>query len=119
MEGSVAKLDRPKRVAIYVRVSTKGQTVENQRRELEEIAGRSGWQVVEVYRDSGISGAKGRDKRPGFDRLMKDAIRRQFDIVAAWSVDRLGRSLLDLVETLSEMHAVGVDLYLHRQAIDT
>jgi DNA invertase Pin-like site-specific DNA recombinase len=74
---------------------------------------------VEVYKDHGISGAKGRDKRPAFDRLCKDATRRQFDIIAAWSVDRLGRSLQDLLAFLGEAHALGVDLYLHQQAIDT
>ena len=108
-----------KRVALYLRVSTKGQSVENQRRELEAVAAHRGWDVVAVYQDAGISGAKGRDKRPGFDRLLKDATRRQFDLIGAWSVDRLGRSLQDLVASLGELHAVGVDLYLHQQAVDT
>jgi DNA invertase Pin-like site-specific DNA recombinase len=72
-----------------------------------------------VYRDHGVSGAKGRDKRPAFDKLCKDAARCQFDMVMAWSVDRLGRSLQDLVSFLSEVHALGVDLYLHQQGIDT
>ena len=110
---------KAKRVALYLRVSTKGQTVENQRRELEAVAERSGWTVVAVYEDAGISGAKGRDKRPGLDRLLKDATRRQFDLIAAWSVDRLGRSLQDLAGTLNEVHSLGIDLYLHKQAIDT
>jgi DNA invertase Pin-like site-specific DNA recombinase len=108
-----------KRVALYLRVSTKGQSVANQKRELEAVAKRSGWRIVQICQDAGISGAKGRDKRPGFDRLLKDATRRQFDVVAAWSVDRLGRSLQDLVATLTELHALGTDLYLHQQAIDT
>ncbi|WP_119462723.1 recombinase family protein [Rhodospirillaceae bacterium SYSU D60014] len=108
-----------KRVALYLRVSTDGQTTENQRLELAGIAERSGWQVVEVYEDHAVSGAKGRDKRPAFDRLCKDATRRRFDLVAAWSVDRLGRSLQDLLGFLNELHALGVDLYLHQQAIDT
>ena len=108
-----------KRVALYLRVSTKGQTVENQRRELEAVAARRGWDVVATYQDAGISGAKGRDKRPGFDRLFKDATRRQFDLIAAWSVDRLGRSLQDLVATLNEVHSLGIDLYLHQQAVNT
>ena len=108
-----------KRVALYLRVSTDGQTTSNQQRELEAVAERCGWQVVEVYKDDGISGAKGRDKRPAFDRLLKEATRRQFDIIAAWSVDRLGRSLQHLISFLGEVHAVGIDLYLHQQAIDT
>ncbi len=108
-----------KRAALYLRVSTGEQTTENQRRELEETAKRAGWEIVEIYEDTGISGAKGRDKRPSFDRLLKDAARRKFDIIAAWSVDRLGRSLQDLVSFLSDIHGYGIDLYLHQQGIDT
>lgn len=108
-----------KRVAFYLRVSTGEQTTDNQRRELDAVAARSGWQVVEIYEDAGISGAKERDKRPAFDRLLKDATRRKFDMVAAWSVDRLGRSMPDLVGFLGELKALGVDLYLQQQALDT
>ena len=108
-----------RRVALYTRVSTDHQTTENQERELREIATRSDWQIVEVYRDHAISGAKGRDQRPAFDALCKDATRRKFDMVMAWSVDRLGRSLQDLVAFLSELHAAGIDLFLHQQGIDT
>jgi DNA invertase Pin-like site-specific DNA recombinase len=108
-----------KRVGIYLRVSTDSQTTENQRRELEAVAGRSGWDVVALYEDAGISGAKGRDKRPGFDRLLKDATNRKVNLVAAWSVDRLGRSLQDLIGFLTELRALNCDLYLHQQALDT
>jgi len=108
-----------KRVGIYIRVSTDGQTTANQRRELEAVATRSGWEVVGIYEDAGISGTKGRDKRPGFDRLLRDATARKIDMVAAWSVDRLGRSLQHLVGLLNELQALGCDLYLHQQAIDT
>ena len=108
-----------KRVALYVRVSTDGQTVENQTRELEAVASRHGWQTVQVFADRGISGAKGRDKRPAFDALCKGIARREFDLVAAWSVDRLGRSLQDLIGFLGELHAKQVDLYLHQQGLDT
>lgn len=108
-----------KRVALYLRVSTGEQTIENQERELRAVAERAGWQITAVFADAGISGAKGRDKRPGFDQLLKAATRRQFDMIAAWSVDRLGRSLQDLVGFLSEIQGAGVDLYLHQQAIDT
>jgi DNA invertase Pin-like site-specific DNA recombinase len=108
-----------KRAALYVRVSTDQQTVENQVRELGQVAERRGWTVVEVYRDEGISGAKGRDKRPGLDRMLKDAGRRRFDVVMAWAIDRLGRSLIDLLGTIEHLEAVGVDLYLDQQSIDT
>src|SRR6516162_1920240 len=85
-----------KRAALYVRVSTDAQTVENQIRELRQVAGRRGWHVVEVYSDAGISGAKGRNGRPGLDSMLKDASRRKFDVVMAWAIDRVGRSLSDL-----------------------
>lgn len=108
-----------KRAAIYVRVSTDKQTVENQVRELRQIAERRDWQVVEEYHDAGISGAKGRDSRPGLDHMLKDASRRRFDIVMAWAIDRLGRSLIDLLGTIQTLEACGVDMYLDQQAIDT
>ncbi len=93
-----------KRVGIYLRVSTDSQTTDNQRRELEAVAARSGWQVVGFYEDAGISGEKGRDKRPGLDQLLKDATGRKVNMIAAWSVDRLGRSLQDLVGLLHELN---------------
>src|SRR5882757_6438710 len=108
-----------KRVAIYLRVSTDKQTTDNQRRELEAVAARSGWHVVKVYEDAGISGAKGRDKRPGLDAMLKAVNAREFDMVAAWSVDRLGRSLTDLLGILQSLHDKGVDLFLHQQGLDT
>ena len=111
---------RPKRVAIYARVSTaNGQTTKNQERELQDVAKRHDWQVVEVYRDKGISGAKGRDQRPGLDKLLAAVACKEVDMVAAWSVDRLGRSLTDLLGVLQELHAKGVNLYLHQQGLDT
>src|SRR5258707_1986187 len=76
------------RAAIYLRVSTDEQTTDNQERELRATAERAGHEVVAVYRDAGISGAKGRDKRPGFDAMNKDAARRRFAVVMTLSVDR-------------------------------
>jgi DNA invertase Pin-like site-specific DNA recombinase len=108
-----------KRAVLYLRVSTTDQTTANQERELREVAERAGWEVVKVYKDHGISGAKGRDKRPAFDNLCRDATKRQFDIVMAWSVDRLGRSLQDLAGFLTEIHALRIDLFLKTQGVDT
>ena len=108
-----------KRAVLYLRVSTVEQTTANQERELRQVASRMGCKITKVYRDHGISGAKGRDKRPAFDALCKAATRREFDVVMAWSVDRLGRSLQELVAFLGELHAVGVDLFLHQQGLDT
>ncbi|WP_135080526.1 recombinase family protein [Terasakiella sp. SH-1] len=107
------------RVALYLRVSTDDQTIENQRRDLDEVAGRLGWEVVAVYADEGISGAKGRSERPGFDQMMIGVAQKKFDLVASWSVCRLGRSLNDLVSFLSDINDRGIDLYLHKQGLDT
>jgi DNA invertase Pin-like site-specific DNA recombinase len=114
-----AKRAKAKRVALYLRVSTSEQNTRNQRRELKAAAGRHGWELVGVFEDAGISGARGRDQRPGLDNLLKAVTRREFDMVAAWSVDRLGRSLTDLLDVLGELHAAGVGLYLHQQGLDT
>ena len=108
-----------KKVAIYARVSTDNQTVENQLRELQAVAQRNGWIVTAVHTDEGISGAKGRDKRPGYDALLTGVARKDYEMIACWSVDRLGRSLPHLVAFLGDIQAKGVDLYLHQQGLDT
>jgi DNA invertase Pin-like site-specific DNA recombinase len=110
---------RAKRAAIYARVSTDGQTTDNQIGELQQVAERNGWQIAQEYVDHGISGAKGREQRPAFDALWKGATRREFDVVMVWAVDRLGRSLSHLVNFLSEIHAKKVDLFIYQQGIDT
>jgi len=109
----------PKRAAIYLRVSTDRQTLENQRQALQGVAERRGWEVVAVYSDAGISGAKGRADRPGLDDMLKAAIKGGFDVVMAWSIDRLGRSLIDLLGTIQHLEGCSVDLYLDQQSIDT
>ncbi|WP_208542136.1 recombinase family protein [Brevundimonas naejangsanensis] len=108
-------------MAIYARVSTadKNQTVENQLRDLLAVAERQGWEVVATFTDEGISGVKGRDRRPGYDALLKGVARKDFDQIMAWSVDRLGRSLPDLVAFLNDIQSKSVDLYLHQQGLDT
>lgn len=108
-----------KRVAIYARVSTDKQTTENQLKELRAVAKRHGWEVAGEYVDQGVSGAKGRSERAAFDRMLTAAMRREFGLIAAWSVDRLGRSLQHLVSFLAEIHGKRIDLYLHQQGIDT
>ena len=108
-----------KQVALYARVSTDGQSTDNQIRELEQVAEHMGWEIVGRYIDHGISGSKGRDQRPEYDRLCNSATRREIDMIMAWSVDRLGRSLQNLVGFLSELKELKVDLYLHQQGVDT
>jgi DNA invertase Pin-like site-specific DNA recombinase len=110
---------KAKRAALYLRVSTDGQSVDNQRLALEAVSEQRGWQVVQVYSDNGVSGVKGRNQRPGLDAMLKDASRGRFNVVLVWALDRLGRSLIDLLDTLNELEAAGVALVLHQQAIDT
>ena len=110
---------KPKTVALYARVSTHGQTTENQLIELRAAADRLGWVVVAEFVDHAISGAKGRKDRPELDAMLKAVSRKEFDVVASWSVDRLGRSLIDLVSMLQELHSTGVSLYLHQQGVNT
>jgi DNA invertase Pin-like site-specific DNA recombinase len=107
------------RVIIYARVSTTGQTTDRQISELQEIAVNAGWQVVSVLTDHGISGTKGRDKRPALDEALKMLTRRDADRLMVWSVDRLGRSTQDLITTLNEIHGAGAELFIKQQAIDT
>ena len=110
---------RSKRAALYVRVSTDRQTVENQIAKLTEVANARGWQIIATFNDAGISGSKGRKDRPGLDDLLKQAQRGAFDVAMAWSIDRVGRSLVDLLGTIQHLEACHVDLYLDQQAIDT
>jgi DNA invertase Pin-like site-specific DNA recombinase len=108
-----------KRIAIYARVSTDKQTVDNQLIELRSLCERLGYTIVQEYRDSGISGAKSRSDRPALDALMKAATQRKFDMVMCWSIDRLGRSLQNLVEILNELQALKVDLFFQQQGMNT
>ena len=108
-----------KRAALYIRVNKNEQTIDNQRLELERVASARGWKIVSVFKDEGISGAFGRGVRSQYDAMLKKGVQAQHDVVMAWDVSRLSRSLSDLVQTLEELHACGIDLYLHQQAIDT
>lgn len=96
------------RAALYLRISTDGQTTDNQRRILIEVSERRGWTVTMIYEDADISGAKGRDKRPGFDAMLRDATRRRFDVLMSWSIDRLGRSTAAVTTALAKLDAAGV-----------
>ncbi len=117
--GAAVMIRKPRRAALYLRVGRDGQTTENQRLVLEAVASQRGWTVTNAYEDNGISGAKGRDKRPGLDALLKDASRARFDMMMAWALDRLGRSLRNLMDTLQDLESANVDLFLHQQVIDT
>lgn len=107
-----------KRAAFYLRVSTDQQTVENQRQALDTVAARRGWRIVQVYADEGISGAKGRDKRPAFDAVLKDAARRRFDVLMVWAIDRLGRSTATVATALADLDGAGVAIYADREGMD-
>ena len=118
-QGGATDKKNNRRVALYLRVSTSDQHAENQERELRAMADRAGWEVVAVYKDEGISGSKGRDRRPSFDALCKAATRREFDMVASWSVDRLSRSVQDLSTFMNDMRSLGIDVFLMKQGVDT
>jgi DNA invertase Pin-like site-specific DNA recombinase len=108
-----------KRIALYARVSTDKQTCENQLQELRAIAERMNYTIVAEFIDNGISGMKTRQDRPALDQLMKSATQRKFDMVMCWSIDRLGRSLQNLVEILNELQATRIDLFFLQQGMDT
>jgi len=106
-------------VSIYARVSTKEQNTENQIEVLKGVASKAGWEIARIFIDNGISGSKGRKERPALDALLKSVTQRETTRVLVWSVDRLGRSLQDLISTLNEINDAGAELYIHQQAIDT
>ena len=108
-----------KKVCFYVRVSTDKQTTENQINALREVAERSRYEIVKIYSDSGISGSKGREDRPGLQEMMKDAISHKFEIVMCWSIDRLGRSVTHLIEIMNELNELKIDMFFAQQSIDT
>ena len=107
------------KVCIYSRTSHFESNPENQLNELREIANRNNWTVIHEYTDRGISGAKGRDKRPQFDAMIKSAMRKDFDLVMFWAVDRASRSLSHLVEMMEDLDSKKVNMYFHQQSIDT
>jgi DNA invertase Pin-like site-specific DNA recombinase len=106
------------RAALYLRVSTDGQTTENQRLVLAEVAERRGWAVVATYDDQGRSGAGARGRRPGFDAMLKDAGRRRFDILMVAAIDRLGRSTATVSTALADLTGAGTAIYSHREGLD-
>jgi DNA invertase Pin-like site-specific DNA recombinase len=110
---------KPTRVVIYARVSTGEQSCESQLHALRLVAERHGWQIVQEFTDEGFSGAIGREKRPAYDALLKGIAKREFDKVLIWSLDRLARSMTELLKTLGELKAKGVGLYIDQLAIDT
>ena len=106
-----------KKVAIYMRVSTSGQTVENQRLELEAYCQRQGWTITKVYEDSGFSGSK--SDRPALNEMLSDASKGLFAAILVWKIDRLARSTADLLRILLTLKNHGVDFVSTTQAIDT
>lgn len=108
-----------KKTVIYARVSTSnhGQDAGMQIRELEQFALARGWELVDTYVDTGISGAK--DSRPELNRLMVDAGRRRFDAVLVYRYDRFARSLRHLVNALEEFRALGIDFISLHEGVDT
>jgi DNA invertase Pin-like site-specific DNA recombinase len=112
-------MGKQSRVGIYLRVSTADQTTQNQRIELQRVAEQRGWNVIEVYEDHAVSGAKARDQRPAFQRMATDAAKGRINMVAAWALDRLGRTSRDVINFISDLPNQGVSLYLHKEQLDT
>jgi len=108
-----------KKVAIYARVSTASQTTENQLLDLRQTAQRMGYTIVAEFVDNGISGAKGRRDRPALDQMLKQATQRRFDMILCWDISRLGRSLQNLVEILTDLQSMKIDLFFQQQGLDT
>jgi DNA invertase Pin-like site-specific DNA recombinase len=106
-----------RRIALYARVSTTEQTPEPQLHALREYATARGLEVIHEYVDHGISGSRAR--RPALDRMMADARRRRLDAVAVVKLDRLGRSLVHLLNLTGELEALGVDLVSLDDGLDT
>lgn len=108
-----------KRVALYARSSTDGISSENQLFELQTVASCMNWKVVGIYMEKGLSWPKKNEKMIAFKSLSEAAARHEFDLIMVWSIDRLGKSLQQLVEILTDIHAEDIDLYIHKQGIDT
>ena len=108
-----------KKVSLYLRVSTKHQTVLNQKLELESLAERMGYEIVAEYKDEGISGAKNRNERPALAEMMKDAVRGKFEMILCYDLSRLGRNLEELIRILNELNEQNINLFFFREAINT
>ena len=108
-----------RKVAIYCRVSTLDQTVDNQLIELRDHCSKMGWEITKEYSDEGLSGTLSRDKRPALNSLIKDAYRKRFDAVVCWDISRIGRSMKELVLFLSDMKDRDIGIVSVRQGFDT
>ena len=108
-----------RKVAIYTRVSTLDQTINNQLIELRDHCSKMGWEIVKEYADGGLSGTLSRDKRPALNSLIKDAYRKRFDSVVCWDISRIGRSIKELILFLSDMKDRGIGICSVRQGFDT
>jgi DNA invertase Pin-like site-specific DNA recombinase len=108
---------KQKRVGLYLRVSQADQVTDNQLLDLQRVSEQRGWQIVETYVDHAVSGKQ--DRRPALDRLRQDAMHGKLDVVASWSIDRLGRSLPNVVNLLHALDQQRVAIYLHQQQVDS
>ena len=107
---------KTKRAAIYIRVSTVDQNTERQETELKEYVEKRGWSY-KLYKDRGHSGAK--SDRPALNELVHDLRCRRIDVVVVWALDRLARSLKQLLSIAEECKSLGVDLIALKQNVDT
>jgi len=106
-----------KRIAIYARVSTDRQSTESQLNALREYAGKRAWAISKEYIDEGYTGSN--TKRPAFNAMMADARKRKFDVLLVYKLDRLSRSLKDLITTLDDLKSMGIDFISYDNGLDT
>ena len=107
-----------KKVALYLRVSTKQQTTENQMIELKQLCERFEYQIVDIF-DETVSGNKTNEDRTEFNRLISEVKRKKYDLVVCWSLDRLGRKTSELLKFLEILEDYDVGLYCYKQGINT
>ena len=115
--GNISK--KRERVALYAKLGADGQTTENQLHELRKIADQKGWQIAREFVDQNINLSKGRGQGPGFDEMFNGVKRGDFDLIMVWNVDRLGRSLRQLISFLDQLHSKNIDLFINKQGVDT
>ena len=107
-----------KKVSLLLRVSTTGQTTDNQEKELLELCKRRDFKIVDIYKET-VSGTKKNEDRKEFSRMLNDMKKRKWEKLVVWSVDRLGRDMKELIKTLSLLDDYNISLYSYQQNLDT
>lgn len=107
------------RAVIYTRTSTSRQSTDSQLEALNTLVSRSGYDLVEIIEDKGVSGTKKGRQREGMAKVMEMVNRKDMDVLCVYSVDRIGRSITDVISLVEELGEKGVGLIIHKNGIDT